>query len=313
MAQKSQVGVGSAGSASTSEMSHSSRRASISATAAAFTLLPPRDTPPLNSRMADSQSTAKSAIIDAPAPAKEPAASAETASPYGTRSRNRTGQSRPNYAEDKDVDMDYYEPPPEKRSVSKRVVSQATSAASDGEQPQRQNARRPLPGGADGPATKAAPKDDAAAAGGKTSPASSSQAQPTASSATSNSKKRKSGANSGLSNSNSQPAAAASAPATNGTSKRPAPTSASTPGTGASSPMPPLPPGYHRGYAESNMMTFENSGALLKNGKLIADDGTTLERNGKPSPYMARAACPASHHSTCTLAASFHRRMDHLS
>src|SRR4051812_47392136 len=28
-----------------------------------------------------------------------------TASPYGTRSRNRNGGARPNYAEDKDIDM----------------------------------------------------------------------------------------------------------------------------------------------------------------------------------------------------------------
>ncbi|KLU82064.1 hypothetical protein MAPG_01143 [Magnaporthiopsis poae ATCC 64411] len=36
-------------------------------------------------------------------------AAGSTASPYGTRSRNRNGSSRPNYAEDKDIDMEIFE------------------------------------------------------------------------------------------------------------------------------------------------------------------------------------------------------------
>ncbi|KAG9772798.1 hypothetical protein KCU88_g6051, partial [Aureobasidium melanogenum] len=42
------------------------------------------------------------------------------AGPYGTRSRNLTGASRPNYAEDKELDLDL-EPPPKVSRSSKRV------------------------------------------------------------------------------------------------------------------------------------------------------------------------------------------------
>ncbi|KAJ3474568.1 hypothetical protein NLG97_g9785 [Lecanicillium saksenae] len=36
-------------------------------------------------------------------------AGADGAAPYGTRSRNRNGNARPNYAEDKDIEMDNYD------------------------------------------------------------------------------------------------------------------------------------------------------------------------------------------------------------
>jgi len=35
------------------------------------------------------------------------------------------------------------------------------------------------------------------------------------------------------------------------------------------------------GYRETNLMTFENSGARTKNNKMFADDGTVLEVNGE--------------------------------
>jgi hypothetical protein len=35
------------------------------------------------------------------------------------------------------------------------------------------------------------------------------------------------------------------------------------------------------GFQDSNMLSFENCGARLKGGKLIADDGTVLEVNGE--------------------------------
>lgn len=38
--------------------------------------------------------------------------------------------------------------------------------------------------------------------------------------------------------------------------------------------------GADKGYAATNLLTFENCGARPKDGKLIADDGTYLEVNG---------------------------------
>ncbi|OGE49459.1 hypothetical protein PENARI_c021G06473 [Penicillium arizonense] len=47
------------------------------------------------------------------------------------------------------------------------------------------------------------------------------------------------------------------------------------------------PPGDSDGDYFTNMMSFENSGPYLKDGQLIADDGTTLGLNGEPY-YLAR-------------------------
>ena len=44
-------------------------------------------------------------------------------SPYGTRSRNRTGSSRPNYAEDREPDMDYEHTSNKKHYASNNTIS----------------------------------------------------------------------------------------------------------------------------------------------------------------------------------------------
>ena len=43
-----------------------------------------------------------------------------------------------------------------------------------------------------------------------------------------------------------------------------------------------------KGYRESNLLSFEKSKAVLVDGKLIADDGTVLERNGKKQSQRLR-------------------------
>lgn len=43
-----------------------------------------------------------------------------------------------------------------------------------------------------------------------------------------------------------------------------------------------------KGYKESNLLSFEKSKAVLVDGKLIADDGTVLERNGKKQSQQLR-------------------------
>ncbi|KKY36623.1 putative bah domain-containing protein [Diaporthe ampelina] len=52
-------------------------------------------------------------------------------SPYGTRSRNRTGRARPNYAEDKDIDSDLFDAAPERKDDgdAKRSTRQANPSS----------------------------------------------------------------------------------------------------------------------------------------------------------------------------------------
>jgi hypothetical protein len=39
------------------------------------------------------------------------------------------------------------------------------------------------------------------------------------------------------------------------------------------------------------MLSFEGCGAIPKDGKMIADDGTVLEANGKADEMLAPRAC----------------------
>ena len=179
-------------------------------------------------------------------------------SPYGTRSRNRNGNARPNYAEDRDLEADV-----EWGSSKKANATSKTNAAQetppDNEKSSGVSTRRSsavtLPS-ATKPASAQATKDNL--------PGMSSFAlQPEPS--TNNipqSKKRKAPGSSVQNVAIAQQAAPSS---TNGAVKK----SANNGGLHA-----------HR---ETNMMTFERSGGKLKNGKLIADDGVSLEVHGKPS------------------------------
>ncbi|KAF9767488.1 hypothetical protein IL306_015335, partial [Fusarium sp. DS 682] len=62
-------------------------------------------------------------------------AGADTASPYGTRSRNRTGTSRINYAEDRDIDGDVYDYYHDKKDSDSKKTSRQSSAAVNGDAP----------------------------------------------------------------------------------------------------------------------------------------------------------------------------------
>jgi len=53
-----------------------------------------------------------------------------TASPYGTRSRNRAGASRPNYAEDREMELEFEIQPSVKEEESRKIV-RATDAATN--------------------------------------------------------------------------------------------------------------------------------------------------------------------------------------
>lgn len=201
----------------------------------------------------------------------KPAASKETgtgtASPYGTRSRNRNGASRPNYAEDKDLDVEMFEPD-RREDDSKKTGRQAGGSA---------NASQ---------GAAAAPRPSNGSSSRKPLPTESSHHH--AASKEQNSTSTSTG--------NSTPAVASSTPVPSAqpSRKRKAATSqASTPvgnhvqrssSNGPAATVQKRPAVVSRngiGYSETNMLTFENCAGKPKNGKMIADDGTVLEVNGE--------------------------------
>jgi hypothetical protein len=176
--------------------------------------------------------------------------------PYGTRSRNRPGRSRPNYAEDTEMDFEMTaasangntSDPPSRNSVAAEGGPPSGVGGKKGSGPAPGNASwgNATPNSKDNPANpniSGAPA--VAAAASQPSPA-----QPPV-------KRRK---NAATTNGNHASAAAPSqAGAKRGNHVMGAANSA----------------------RESNMLTFENTGALLKDGHMEADDGQTVSINGK--------------------------------
>ncbi len=186
------------------------------------------------------------------------------ASPYGTRSRNRTGNPRPNYAEDRELDMEYEWTSYRKSqsAVSSTMPSNLQSGESD--KASAGNTRRSSTTAPNG----LAPSNKA------TIPNTQNNNIP------------------GMSSFSVHPdynvAAAASVP----TRKRKAPGSglvaSYTPPNATQAPasavsrrhgVPPQPSRLR----PTNLMTFEGSQCYLKNGKLKADDSTVLAVNGMSS------------------------------
>lgn len=176
------------------------------------------------------------------------------AAPYGTRSRNRAGNHRPNYAEDQDMEFEFAPPPAKPASAknatvgdmkrNQQLASETKKTAADpssvrvngADQDERSpsaSVKEAIPGTSSFPAT--APKRRKAAGAANTAI--------TASGA----------GNNVTPNTTTQP-----------TAKRPA----------TSIPLANMS-------RESNMMTFEKSKGFLKKGGLVADDGTVLHVDGK--------------------------------
>ncbi len=174
-------------------------------------------------------------------------------SPYGTRSRNRAG-TRPNYAEDRELDTEY-----EWSSTKKPHTSLASSASA---QMQSADSER-LSGISTRRSSTTASTTAANKQAGITTP-----------------KEQIPGMSSFLLN----PETTTSAPPQS--RKRKAPGShvtSSAPNGGdqaASLPRKQASTATVNSIWETNMMSFEGSQAYLKDGKLMADDGTTLEVNG---------------------------------
>lgn len=167
---------------------------------------------------------------------------------YGTRSRNRTGASRINYAEDKEMDVDI--------EIAKEVRKAA-----------RGNDSRPATSTNNGPSTGTAKKTTAP------------ESEPVAT--TQNNNKEPIPGTSTFSANPSIPATQSSK------KKKPPAQTASTAPPSSSQNIIPNSPSVHTNTSrvsmamhESNMLSFDNCGARLKDEKLVADDGTVLSVNG---------------------------------
>lgn len=204
--------------------------------------------------------------------AAEKEAVIDVAMPYGTRSRNRTASSRPNYAEDKDIEMDMYDYYPDKKdSDTGKKSSRQVNGASNAEAPRTNGSSRKnaSAGGAAAAAdeSKAGSSQNGAqdAKSGGTIHAS----QAASGSGTSQaSRKRKAAASqNGTAAASTATSAAATPPATSSAAKKNA--------LAAQNQLQGLT------WAESNMLTFETCKGMPDNGRMVADDGTVLEANGR--------------------------------
>ena len=183
------------------------------------------------------------------------------AAPYGTRSRNRPGRSRINYAEDTEMDFEMTAPastngnasdPPSRSSVAAESVQPLGVSGKKGAGAGQGSA----PWGNSGPNPKDTQANLSISGSSATTPAAQTNtAQPAT--------KRRKNAAKDVANGTQASAAA--------------PSQATKRGAQAQVQAPAAVP-YTR---ESNMMTFEFSGALLKDGHLQADDGQIVSVNGK--------------------------------
>lgn len=182
-----------------------------------------------------------------------------SAAPYGTRSRNRTGAARPNYAEDKEIDTEFEMAVSSTESRKSNRGGDAGTPTGSGKSANnaRKNQmvdedqmmaaqglyREPIPG---------------TSAFSSTPPSNAPAGQP--------SRKRKANGSSAANNSQSQHLG-------NGAAMNHRASMAAQ--------------GY-MGTRETNMLSFEKCGSRLKNKKLVADDGTVLEVNGQLVELHAR-------------------------
>ncbi|KAI4661551.1 uncharacterized protein J4E78_004340 [Alternaria triticimaculans] len=193
------------------------------------------------------------------ASSKEPDQNGEALSSYGTRSRGRPGRSRPNYAEDTEMDFEMgaaatngnASDPPSRNSVAPENGHSASVGGKKGSASAQGNASW----GNSGTNTKeTAPNPHISGTSATAASTQSSTPQPQPAT-----KRRKNAAANGANGSHASAAAPSQAGA-----KRGSHASAMVAANSA---------------RETNMMTFENTGAFLKDGHLEADDGQILSVN----------------------------------
>ena len=174
-------------------------------------------------------------------------------SPYGTRSRNRTGNSRPNYAEDREGDIETDSQMPRKSQPPKSAHTDPI-LFNDNTQPNQDERRSSIPG-----SSTAAGKAAITQVSKESLPGMSSFAINKDSTTQPPAKRRKTAAN------------GSSAP---GVSSGPAHYAAQPQSRKQHATVP------SNGLRETNMLSFENCQGYLRNNKLRADDGTVLGVNG---------------------------------
>lgn len=185
-----------------------------------------------------------------------------TASPYGTRSRNRAGVSRPNYAEDRETEMEFEVQPAGEDDTRKAVRAGAgDSRSTPAQEPVTIRRGLQTDHNTNG---QIVTKDHIPGT-------STFSASPVAFTATQPSKKRKA---------NGQPVPSSS------NTLLPIINSASS-GSQMNTRRASIAIQSVTGFRESNMLSFENCAGRLKDGKLVADDGTTLGVNGKQFIFSA--------------------------
>ena len=181
------------------------------------------------------------------------------ASPYGTRSRNRTGNPRPNYAEDREPEMEYELSSTKRSHAGSGSSIPNTTQSGDGDKPSTASTRR----------------------SSTTAPI----ALPTTNKAIPPSVQKDHLP--GMSSFSVNPETNTAPPAPS--RKRKAPGAGLGPSQTSSAVTQTPAPGISRRTAtapnlkasrETNLMTFETCQGYLKNGKLKADDGTILAVNG---------------------------------
>jgi hypothetical protein len=200
---------------------------------------------------------------------EKPSAASSQPSPYGTRSRNRTGAARPNYAEDKDIDLDIFDAYPTQR---KDQGAQSTAVAANGTQPAARSGNSSSRKSLQEDKQQNGGKDQQHAANQPSAATSSSANGTAATNGTSKSKKRKAADAASTASGSQTPSVSNGASTSSAVPKRPG---MSGQGTGSVTPS-------STGYAETNMLTFTKCKSRpTKDGKMVADDGTVLEVNGK--------------------------------
>lgn len=182
-----------------------------------------------------------------------------TASPYGTRSRNRAGVSRPNYAEDRETEIEF-DVQPVGEDDTRKVVRTSTSDS-------RSTTTQEPVGSTTG---RRAPQIDYNHNGQALSkdhiPGTSTfSANPSAGVATQPSKKRK----------------ATGQPVSNCASTLLPNINSASSGSQINTRRASIATQSVKAFRESSMLSFDNCAGRLKDGKLIADDCTTLGVNGE--------------------------------
>lgn len=179
-------------------------------------------------------------------------------SPYGTRSRNKAGNARPNYAEDREVDVESDWALAKKTQASGGAAPVGSTPMGDGDKSTGVSTRRSSNTGPTSTAAKAAAASTKDGIPGTST--FSLNDETLAASGPVVSKKRKAP---GPGAATSTAAHHAGPTTSHGASRRAAATAAAARSR------------------ETNMLTFEHSQGFLQDGKLRADDGTILGINGK--------------------------------